>query len=198
MSGKLGKCGRAALAVLLVVTAWAAPVAGQRQQQQSHVDLGRTKDACLRFEEALNVAVQRAIPHPLFLTAKAQGAFVEGYGVVFQFTVNLGRGYVLFASQQSLANRNAVKVEVENQRTLLQLKESILLTLWQNRPSLSSLPSGGNVCIIAHLLNVPSGRQDSSKRILVVTIKRSDLAAPDTASASAFEEFSRKVKCIDY
>lgn len=186
-------------AILLMSLAASAPLPAQSPWKPGgpSVDLFRMKTECGQFETALDAAIRQAIPHPMFLTERTQGAYVENYGVMFQLTVNLGRGFILFAGTQPMA-RDGKAVATENRRTLAQLKQSLLYTLWQNGNAISQLSSNARICIITHVLNLPTGRDDSPKRVMILTVQKSDLANGGSGQRPTFEEFKRRVKFIDY
>ncbi len=74
------------------------------------VDLDQLRRECELFENILNTSLRQNMQNPLFIAEKSRGAYLEGYGVTFTYTVNLNRSMILFP-KSTQAGRSAGDAE---------------------------------------------------------------------------------------
>lgn len=148
------------------------------------------------FENIINTSLSQVVPHPMFISDKARGTFLEGYGEVFSLSVNLNRGYVLFSAQPA-GSASEKSVREQNARTVAVVKNSLVQILWQYGNSLISLQQDHKISIIAHVLNRTFEDRTPSNRVLVLTVVVRDLALVQTGKVS-MEDFKRKVQTVEY
>ncbi len=160
------------------------------------VDLDQLRRECELFENILNTSLRQNMQNPLFIAEKVRGAYLEGYGVTFTYTVNLNRSMILFP-KSTQAGRSAGGNEPDLGKTVQLLRRCAAEVLSQYGSGFRQLPGRHKISIIAHVLSRSVDPNVQSGHVLVVTASRDDLGQLQKAKINA-EEFKKRIVYLEY
>jgi len=129
------------------------------------------------------------------LVQKPRGAYLQGYGVAFQFVINIYRA-ILNTPFGQMRKGNEVSPELKK-RFIGDLKEKLIQTLMEQGASLSGLRDEDTVSIVAFIedRNIPD--EPNENKIIVISVLKKDL--DDLAGkADRINEFKQRVKIVEY
>ncbi|HPB28455.1 MAG TPA: hypothetical protein PK017_09450 [Acidobacteriota bacterium] len=160
------------------------------------VDLNQLRRECELFENILNTSLRQNIQNPLFIAEKVRGAYLEGYGVTFTYTVNLNRSMILFPrSTQSATTQSGNEPDLG--KTVQILRRCAAEVLSQYGSAFRQLPAQHKISIIAHVLSRSVDPNVQSGHVLVVTATRNDLDQLQRARINA-DEFKKRIVYLEY
>jgi hypothetical protein len=188
--------GHFGLLVLIGLIAGSAGAPGLRAADSPAVDVVQLKRECELFENILNTSLRQNIANPLFIAEKVRGAYLEGYGVTFTFTVNLSRSLILFPNSARTGQANSGS-EPDLNKTIQTLRRCAADVLSQYGAGFRQLPPHHKICIISHVLTRSVDPNTQSGHVLVVTTTRNDVEQFQKARINA-EEFKKRISYLEY
>ena len=184
------------MVLLLAFWIFALPLATIKAQASGEINLAATRSEIEQFGAVINNAVNTSFnSSPFALVQKPKGAYLQGYGVAFQFVVNIHRA-VLNTPFGQMRQGNEVSPELKKRR-INELKEKLIQTLRENGASLAQLKSEDTVSIIAFIedRNIPD--EPNENKIIVISVLKKDL--DDLAGkADRIGEFKQRIKIVEY
>ena len=184
------------MVLLLAFWTFALPLATKKAQASGEINLAATRSEIEQFGAVINNAVNTSFnSSPFALVQKPKGAYLQGYGVAFQFVVNIHRA-VLNTPFGQMRQGNEVSPELKKRR-IDELKEKLIQTLRENGASLAQLRSEDTVSIIAFIedRNIPD--EPNENKIIVISVLKKDL--DDLAGkADRIDEFKQRIKIVEY
>jgi hypothetical protein len=182
--------------VFLAFWVFALQLAGQTAQASSEVNIAEARGEIEQFAAVLNNVVNASFnSSPFALVQKPKGVYLQGYGVAYQFVVNIHRA-VLNTPFGQARRGNDITPEVKKRR-IDELKEKLIQTLMENGAGLQQLKDGDTVSIVAFIedQNIPD--EPNQNKIIVISVLKKDL--DDMAGkADRNNEFKQRIKIVEY
>jgi hypothetical protein len=184
------------MALFLAILTFALPLAAQKTQVSNEINLATARSEIKQFEVVLSNVVNASLNSSTFaLVQKPRGAYLQGYGVAFQFVINIYRA-ILNTPFGQMRKGNEVSPELKK-RFIGDLKEKLIQTLMEQGASLSGLRDEDTVSIVAFIedRNIPD--EPNENKIIVISVLKKDL--DDLAGkADRINEFKQRVKIVEY
>ncbi len=174
----------------------AVQASGKQDSTDARVDYAATKQDILKFEAAVNEAINSTFSaSPFAVVYKAKGAYLQGYGVSFQFLVNIHRAVVRTPFGDV---RRGFDITPElKKRRVEELKENLIHVLQDNGDIFQQLPRDDSVTIVAFVedQNIP-GEPNANKTIVLSALKK-DLDELGHKTDRS-KEFKQRMKIVEY
>jgi hypothetical protein len=166
------------------------------QEVDVKVDYTVARSEIVRFEDILSKVVASAFSSsPFALVQKPKGVYLPGYGVTFNFLVNVHRA-VIDTPFGQIRNRNDATPELKK-RIIEDLKDRLIRTLLENGESLKQVRKEDSISIVAFTedLNFPD-EPNQNKTIILTVVKKDfeDVARKD----DRWKEFKQRMKIVEY
>ncbi len=182
---------------ILLIGFLSAPVRAQNrgtQESDFKVDLPSARREIQSFEAVINNVINAAFTSPFALNQKAKGAYLPGYGVSFNFLVNIHRALINTPFGQ--VKGTEITPEQKKQR-IEDLKKRLIRVLFENGEGLRQLRKDDAVTIVAFLEDRNFPDEPNENKTIVLTVYKKDLdelARKEDRS----REFEQKVKIVEY
>ncbi len=168
-------------------------LAGTTVSSAADLDLMVLKKNTQVFEGIVHQILKHNFPSPFALTAEPEGSYLEGYGVVFFFHLNINRQGI--RTPFGLIPSNEEKRSKEEQLKIL--KDSMIRCLADHGNTFKQLSGQQRISINAHVED--RNELDSASKTTVVVISTSkenvDLF---TTEKMSFEKFKEQTSVIEY
>jgi hypothetical protein len=160
------------------------------------VDYSVARREITAFENVLSgVVVSTFSSSPFALVQKPKGVYLPGYGVTFNFLVNVHRA-VIDTPFGQIRNRNDATPELKK-KIIEDLKDKLIRALLDNGDSLKQLRREDSISIVAFTedLNFPD-EPNQNKTIILTVVKKDfeDVARKD----DKWKEFKQRMKIVEY
>jgi hypothetical protein len=185
---------RSALALFVFTALALAPPAADNGRKP---DLQQLKRESELFETIVLTALGQAVPNPLFIAEKPRGTYLDGYGITFNFTLNMNRSLVLFPKPAQQRNQPPAGDEASLARNMATVRKCLTEILGQYGASLKQLPSEAKISIIAHVMKRSVDPNLQTNRIMILTVTRADVEQYQREKIS-FEDFKKRVGYLEY
>ena len=185
---------RPALALFVFSALALAPPAADNGRKP---DLQQLKRECELFETIVLTALGQAVPNPLFIAEKPRGAYLDGYGITFSFTLNMNRSLVLFPKPSTQKTQPVPTDDTSLARNMAAVRKCLTEILGQYGATLKQLPGDSKISIIAHVLKRSVDPNLQTNRIMILTITRADVEQYQREKIS-FEDFKKRVSYLEY
>jgi hypothetical protein len=200
MVSKAQSGGRILLvAMALAVLELMAPAGAQAAAQEgSEVRINNevARREILSFEAAINTVITTAFSSsPFALVQKPKGVYLPGYGLTFNFLINIHRAVVETPFGQ-MRSGNDVGPELKKRR-IEELKEKIIHTLMDKGDTFRQLRKEEVVTIVAFFEDRNFPDEPSESKTIVLTAQKKDL---DELSHKddRWKEFKQRMRIVEY
>jgi hypothetical protein len=189
----------AALAAVLGVAP--SPARGQsgrgpQEGAEGKVDYNTARREIAGLEAAINTVIGSTFTGPFALVYKPKGVYLQGYGVMFDFLVNIHRAVLNTPFGEFRDPQKEITVE-QKKRRIEELKEKLVRLLLERGDTLRQLRRDESVTIVAFVedRNFP-GDDTQNKTIVLRAFKRDldELARKENAS----KELTRRMEIVEY
>jgi hypothetical protein len=177
----------------------AAQASGKKpdgDNENAKVDYSAANREILQFESVINKMITSTFSSsPFAVVHMAKGAYLEGYGIVFNFTINIHTAVISTPFGQ-FRTREENTPELKKRR-IEELKEKLIWMLQDNGEILRQLRKKDTVTIIAYFedRNFPD-EPNENKTILLSALKK-DLDELGHKN-NRLKEFKQRMKIIEY
>ncbi len=146
------------------------------------------------FERIVGEILTQNFPNPFALTGQAEGSYVQGYGVVVSFHLNINRSRIRTPFGEIPARTEGPRSNAEQ---LNVLRESMVRCLADYGTAFKQLEAGDRISINAHVED--RNELDATKKTTVVVISTSkeDLDLLTTEKIT-FEQFEDRIRVLQY
>jgi len=174
--------------------------ASSKKQDGNHengsVDYAAANREILQFEAIINRVITSTFSSsPFAVVHAAKGAYLEGYGIIFNFTINIHRAVISTPFGQFRA-RQEITPELKKRR-IEELKEKLILTLQNNGEILRQLRKKDTVTIIAYFEDRNFPDEPSENKTILLSAQKRDLDELGHKNNS-LKEFKQRMKIIEY
>jgi hypothetical protein len=184
------------LPLLLAFWVSASSLAAQSPPSAHDIDYASARREIERFGIIIGNVINTSFnSSPFALVQKPKGAYLQGYGMTFQFVINIHRA-VLDTPFGPMRQGNDVTPELKRRR-IDELKEKLIQTMRENGASLRQLRREDAVSIVAFFedRNIPD--EPNENKIIVISVLKKDL--DDLAGKEdRINEFRQRIKIIEY
>ncbi len=158
------------------------------------LDLGVLKKNTQIFEWIVGEILTQTVPNPFALTGEAEGSYVQGYGVVVSFHLNINRSRIRTPFGEIPARTEGPRSNAEQ---LNLLRESIVRCLADYGMAFKQLEAEERISINAHVED--RNELDATKKttIVVISTSKRDLDLLTTEKIS-FEQFEDRIRVLQY
>ncbi len=146
------------------------------------------------FERIVGEILIQNFPNPFAVTGEAEGSYLEGYGVVVSFHLNINRSRIRTPFGEIPARTEGQLSKAEQLRVL---KDAMVRCLADFGASFKQLTAQDRLSISAHVED--RNELDASKQttILVISSSKPDLDLLTTEKIS-FEQFEQRISVLEY
>ena len=168
--------------------------AGAQEGDSAALALASLKNECELFENIIDTSLRQAMAHPLYLSEKARGTYLETYGLTFNLTVNLLRKSILFSVKPSRPEQKPP----DDQLTISKIRTCMTNLLVQYGDTLNHVPPDSKISIIVHVLARTSViEKENFNRIMVITVSKEDIAK-HLRNELKTTDFISRIKYLEY
>ncbi len=189
------------------LTAWTCSVllAGAGLQAQSMLDFQSLKRDTQVFERIVDERLKQDFSNPFAITGDPQAAYLQGYGVVVQFHLNINRARIRtpfgeIDAPQRLGGRSVLSGKPGNdpkKEQLTKVREILMDCLANYAGAIKQLNAHDRISISAHIEDRNELDPVLRKTVIVVTATRDDIDLLAMRKLSN-NEFRSKVQVLQY
>ena len=156
-------------------------------------DLALLKKNTQVFESIVHEILKQNFPNPFALTVKPEGSFLEGYGIVVFFHLNINRAQI----RTPFGMVPARGKELPKEEQLGILKDSMIRCLADHGSTFKQLSDQHRISISAYVED--RNELDSASKTTVVVISTSKESVDlFTTEKMSFEKFKEQTSVIEY
>jgi len=159
------------------------------------VNLGQLKKECEIFENILNTSLRQIVDHPMFLSEKARGSYLEGYGIIFNLTIDLNRKLILFPREPK--GKNVHNPQNDRNQMVKKIRINMMVVMAQYGGTLKQLPPEARISIVTHVLSRSILKNQNYNRVLVLTAAKRDIDQYLQKKIN-LNDFKNRVKHLEY
>jgi hypothetical protein len=167
-----------------------------RPQDDARVDYNSARREIAILEGAINGVIGSTLPGPFVLFGKTKGVYLQGYGMMFDFLVNIHRAVISTPFGEHRDPLKEISPEQKKKR-LEELKERLVRLLVERGEGLRQLRKDESVTIVAFIedRNFP-GDEAQNKTIVLRAFKRDvdELARRE----GGWRELTRRMEIVEY
>ncbi len=166
-----------------------------RAVSDSRVDYESARREILGLESAINTVLAETFSNPFGLVNRTKGAYIPGYGQIFNFLINIQRAVVNtpFGEYRSGPTVNPA----EKKQRIEELKDKLVRTLLAHAGDLGQLPQGESITIVAFFEDRNFPEQDKQDKTVVLSTLKKDLDEW-AAKPGQWKEFKQRMKIVEY
>jgi hypothetical protein len=186
----------ALLALGLVPLTLNAQATGAPQEgTEMKVDMESTRREIQGFETVIDGAIRDTFSNPFGLVNKPKGAYLPGYGQIFNFVVNIQRAVIKTPFGEYRSGQTVTPTE--KKQRIEDLKDRLVRVLLDQGDNLSQLGATECITIIAFFEDRNFPDEEKQDRTVVLTASRKDLNEW-AHKADRWKEFKQRMKIIEY
>jgi hypothetical protein len=198
---RVRRAAAAALAGMFAAGIPAARAGGQsvrpyQDAPDARIDYTSARREIQSFEVAVHNAISSTFTGPFGLVQKPKGVYLQGYGVMFDFLVNIHRA-VLNTPFGEFTDREKQMTPEQKKRRIEELKEKLVRVLLERGEALRQLRRDESVTIVAFFedRNFP-GEANQNRTIVLRAYKRDldELGRKENGS----KELVRRMEIVEY
>ncbi len=191
----MGYFGKLAFAVL---------IAGNALQAQSMLDFNSLKRDTQVFEKIVDERLKQDFSNPFAITGDPQAAYLQGYGVVVQFHLNINRARIRTPFGEVEAPQRAGGRGIEEKlagdpkkEQLKRVRQILVECLASYAGAIRQLNAHDRISISAHIEDRNELDPVLRKTVMVVTTTRDDIDLLAMRKISG-QDFRTKVQVLEY
>jgi len=191
---------RAAFVALLAVAPMAPYSAAQspgppREAAETKVDYDSARREIQQLETVINGLLKETFINPFGLVNRTKGAYIPGYGQVFNFLVNIERAVI---STPFGEYRSGPTITTgEKKQRIEDLKDRLVRVLLDNASGMRQLRAGESVTIVAFFEDRNFPEEERQNRTVVLSALKKDLDEW-SARPERWKEFKQRMKIVEY
>ena len=182
------------LAVVLAAGEGPAATAHGAPQGEVEIDYPSTRREIQFVENAIDSVLQQTFPYNFALVQRPKGVYLSGYGVVFNFLINIHR-----------AVRNTPFGEVriksitpkEKKRRLEELTEKLIQLLLTHGGRLPQIKGQESVTIVAYVEDRNFPEQENFNKTMILRAQKKDLEEL-SRKTSEWQELKKRMNILEY
>jgi hypothetical protein len=185
----------AGIALLLTVFLSGMP-AFAAVQGDGGIDQASVRREILSFEAALNNAINATFSSsPFALVQKPKGVFLQGYGVTFNFLINIHRA-VINTPFGEVRTQPDITPELKK-RKIEELKDRLIRVLADSGDGLRQIRKSDTVSIVIFLEDRNFPDEPNENKTLVLSILKTDLEEAGRGE-DRWRELKQRIKTVEY
>ena len=181
---------------MLVVPALAQSGRGSQEGLDGRIDYTLTRRDIQSLESAINGVIGSTFTGPFGLVGKPKGVYLQGYGLMFDFLVNIHRAVVNTPFGEFRDREKEISAE-QKKRRIEELKEKLIRVLVERGDSLRQLRKDESVTIVAFLEDRNFPGDDNTNRTIVLRAFKKDLDEL-ARKENSWRELSRRMEIVEY
>lgn len=192
VSGKKGAFRVPFLAVLLLCIP--APL-GAQNGVNPRVDYSLARREIRALEVTINAMISSTFSNPFSLVQKTKGVYLQGYGVTFNFLVNIHTALVMTPFGETRANKE-ISPE-EKKRRIEEIKNKLVRVLLDHGDELRQLRKEESVTIVAFIEDRNFPDEESQNKTIVLRAFKRDLDEL-ARREDRWPELKQRMEIIEY
>lgn len=192
------KWNRRFFLVVLALAIRYEPVAAQGPQgsTEAKIDYASARREIQNFEAIVNNVVSTSFSGaPFALSQKTKGAYIGGYGVIFNFLVNIHRALV--NTPFGMVRRGEDITPEQKRRRIEELKDKLVQTMFEYGESFRQLPKGEVLTIVAFFEDRQFPDEETQNKTVVLSVHKRDLDELARGD-DRWKELKQRMKIIEY
>jgi hypothetical protein len=157
------------------------------------MDYVAVRQDIVRFEAALNDAIDTFIKDPFGVVNKAKGAYLPRFGINFTFLINIQRA--IMNTPFGEVRRHPATPEQKRQR-IEELKEILIRLLQDNGKGFQQLSREDSIAIVA-FIDDKNFLEPSANKTIVLNVLKKDLDELGNKN-ERLKEFKQRIKIVEY
>jgi hypothetical protein len=171
-----------------------------RQSTQNSADIRIDYNLARREIQSLEAAINGVINSmfsnsPFALTQKAKGAYLKGYGFIFNFLVDIHRAVI--NTPFGTARVYPEMMLEEKKKRIEEVKEKLARVIFDSGDGLRQLPKDESVTIVAFLQDRSFPDEESISRTIVMRASKKDIDEL-AHKENRFKELKQRIEVIEY
>ena len=195
VSARSGLTSAAVFGLLLAAGLFSSAAMAQAPGSETRADLASARQDIQGFEGLINKLLGEQIKNSFVSVQKSKGAYLQGYGVMFSFVVNIHRATI--QSPFGPVARADPDTPEEKKRQIEELKDRLVKLLQSNADRLRQLRKDEYVSIVMFVedRNFPD-EENQNKTVVLSVLKRDadELARREDRS----REFKQRMRIVEY
>ncbi len=167
---------------------------------QNAMDMSMLKQDTQVFERILDEKLRQSFSHPYAVTGGPQASYLQGYGLVISFHLNVNRARVRTPFGEMEVSGRTTPSDLESRsrdEQLRRVREVIVESLLQYAAAIQQLNAHDRVSISAHIEDRNELDPMRRKTVLVVTASRDDVDLVSMRRISS-RQFRERVHVLEY
>lgn len=177
---------------LVVLAGWLSSVNGLAQQ---HLNLERLKQDTEIFERIVHEVLKQNFSDPFAITGEPRGAYLQGYGMLFSFQINVNRRTIRTPFGEVRDPRPTSKRTTEEHMRVI--RTTLIDALMEYGDSIEQLGGHDRISIAAYVDDRNELDVRKSRKTLVLTASKDDVDLVALKKISA-ENFRDRVGVMEY
>lgn len=177
---------------LAVLAGWLSGVTGLAQQ---HLNLERLKQDTEIFERIVHEVLKQNFSDPFAITSEPRGAYLQGYGMLFSFQINVNRRTIRTPFGEVRDPRPTSRRTTEEHMRVI--RTTLVDTLMEYGDSIKQLGGHDRISIAAYVHDRNELDARKSRKTLVLTTSKDDVDLVAMEKISA-ENFRDRVDVMEY
>jgi hypothetical protein len=169
---------------------------GPQEGSEVKVDYTSTRREIQSFEGVINEVIHATFTSPFALNQKAKGVYLPGFGVSFNFLVNIHRA-LINTPFGDIKSRDAITPE-QKKRRIEDLKKRLIKVLLDDGRNLRQLRQDDSIAIVAFIEDRNFPDEPNENKTIVLSVTKRDLGDTTARDERAVQNFEQKVKILEY
>lgn len=177
---------------LVVFAGWLSSVNGLAQQ---HLNLERLKQDTEIFERIVHEVLKQNFSDPFAITSEPRGAYLQGYGMLFSFQINVNRRTIRTPFGEVRDPRPTSRRTTEEHMRVI--RTNLIDVLIEYGDSIKQLGGHDRISIAAYVDDRNELDARKSRKTLVLTASKDDVDLVAMKKISA-ENFKDRIDVMEY
>lgn len=177
---------------LVVLAGWLSSVNGLAQQ---HLNLERLKQDTEIFERIVHEVLKQNFADPFAITSEPRGAYLQGYGMLFSFQINVNRRTIRTPFGEVRDPRPVTQRTTEEHMRVI--KGNLIDVLIEYGDSIKQLGGHDRISIAAYVDDRNELDSRKSRKTLVLTTSKDDVDLVSMKKIST-QSFKDRIDVMEY
>jgi len=182
------------LVLFALLGAGAFPTSLLLAQSRPEINSRQVRNDIEIFEAIVNQALGQLFPNPFALVDRSKGVYLNDYGVVITFGVNIKAAAM--ETPFGTVTRPETADPKQREQKVADLRERLVEVVGDYGNAINQLRETDSVTVVAHIVD-PNYAQASRNRTIVLRAFKRDIAAKASRQIDSVE-FKKRIRTIEY
>jgi len=162
---------------------------------QANPDFEATRQEITRFESLMDDLISRSFSNPFALVQKTKGVYLQGYGITFNFLVNIHRAVVDTPFGKA---RTGKDISEEEKRIRIEdLKDKVVRLLAENGMEFRQVRADQSVTVVGFFVDRNFLDEKNQNKTLVLRAFKKDLQGL-AGDGARWKELKQRMEIVEY